>query len=114
MSRRRLYAVLKGAGIRLEQWVIAGRLETACRLLVAPNHAGLPVSAVAARCGFTGPSHFTRRFRAAYGVTPREWRRLRSQASVRTSSGPTVTRARALHADGKGKGELGAGTGPVR
>ncbi|MFB7037554.1 MULTISPECIES: AraC family transcriptional regulator [unclassified Streptomyces] len=86
ISRRWLYAVLKGAGIRLEQWVIAERLETACRLLVAPNHAGLPVSAVAARCGFTSPSHFTRRFRAAYGVTPREWRRLRGQASARTSA----------------------------
>ncbi|MGW7792673.1 helix-turn-helix domain-containing protein [Streptomyces tricolor] len=28
-----------------------------------------------ARCGFPGPSHFARRFRAAYGLTPREWRR---------------------------------------
>ncbi|MEU7019277.1 AraC family transcriptional regulator [Streptomyces sp. NPDC046203] len=86
VSRRQLYTVLGRAGISLEQWVISERLEAACRLLVSPRHAGLPVSAVAARCGFTSPSHFTRRFRAAYGVTPREWRRLRIQDAVRSRS----------------------------
>ncbi|WP_326608884.1 AraC family transcriptional regulator [Streptomyces scopuliridis] len=30
-------------------------------------------------CGFSGPSHFSRRFQAAYGVSPGKWRRLRSQ-----------------------------------
>ncbi|WP_335935044.1 AraC family transcriptional regulator [Streptomyces sp. PTD5-9] len=82
VSRRQLYAVLARAGISLEQWVIGERLEAACRLLTSPRHIGLPVSAVAARCGFTSPSHFTRRFRAAYGVTPREWRRLRIQEAA--------------------------------
>ncbi|MCI4084646.1 MULTISPECIES: helix-turn-helix domain-containing protein [Streptomyces] len=67
----------------LEQWVISERLEAACRLLTSPQHAGLPVSAVAARCGFTSPSHFTRRFRATYGVTPREWRRHRTGEASR-------------------------------
>ncbi|MFE7411865.1 AraC-like ligand-binding domain-containing protein [Streptomyces laurentii] len=84
VSRRQLYAVLGRAGISLEQWVIGERLETACRLLTSPRHVGLPISAVAARSGFTSPSHFTRRFRAAYGVTPREWRRLRIQDTARS------------------------------
>ncbi|WP_234439589.1 MULTISPECIES: helix-turn-helix domain-containing protein [Streptomyces] len=79
ISKRQLYVVLARAGIRLEQWLIAERLEAACRLLVSPRHAALPVSAVAARCGFTSPSHFTRRFRAAYGTTPSEWRRHRTR-----------------------------------
>ncbi|WP_329107028.1 helix-turn-helix domain-containing protein [Streptomyces sp. NBC_01439] len=83
ISKRQLYAVLCRAGIRLEQWVISERLEAACRLLTSPQHAGLPVSAVAARCGFTSPSHFTRRFRATYGVTPREWRRHRTGEASR-------------------------------
>ncbi|GJF30426.1 hypothetical protein KNE206_31260 [Kitasatospora sp. NE20-6] len=77
ISKRQLYVLLGRAGIRLEQWLISERLEAACRLLASPRHATLPVSAVAARCGFTSPSHFTRRFRAAYGVTPGEWRRHR-------------------------------------
>ncbi|MFV6028859.1 helix-turn-helix domain-containing protein [Streptomyces sp. NPDC056264] len=54
-------------------------MEAACRLLASPRHAALPVSAVAARCGFTNPSHFTRRLRAAYGTTPSEWRRHRTR-----------------------------------
>ncbi|WP_407698335.1 helix-turn-helix transcriptional regulator [Streptomyces marianii] len=33
----------------------------------------------------TSPSHFTHRFRAAYGVTPREWRRHRVQDPPRTA-----------------------------
>ncbi|MFI8338739.1 helix-turn-helix domain-containing protein [Streptomyces sp. NPDC085639] len=81
ISKRQLYVVLARAGIRLEQWLIAERLEAACRLLTSPRHAALPVSAVAARCGFTSPSHFTRRFRAAYGTTPTEWRRHRTRST---------------------------------
>ncbi|MFE5942859.1 helix-turn-helix domain-containing protein [Streptomyces sp. NPDC056480] len=78
ISRRQLYVVLGRAGIRLEQWLIAERLEAACRLLASPRTAALPVAAVAAHCGFASPSHFTRRFRAAYGTTPSEWRRHRT------------------------------------
>ncbi|MGV9498097.1 AraC family transcriptional regulator [Streptomyces sp. NPDC003642] len=36
-----------------------------------------PTTSPCGRCtawGFTGPSHFSRRFRAAYGVTPRRLR----------------------------------------
>ncbi|MFD0345839.1 AraC family transcriptional regulator [Kitasatospora aburaviensis] len=28
--------------------------------------------------GFVNPAHFSRAFRAAYGVSPREWRALRA------------------------------------
>ncbi|MFJ7068565.1 AraC family transcriptional regulator [Streptomyces sp. NPDC101115] len=83
ISKRQLYVVLARAGIRLEQWLIAERLEAACRLLATPRHAALPVSAVAARCGFTSPSHFNRRFRTAYGTTPSEWRRHRTRPTDR-------------------------------
>jgi AraC-like DNA-binding protein len=40
-----------------------------------------PVSAIAARHGFTSPAAFSRTFRAAYGLPPGEFRtaRLRSQ-----------------------------------
>ena len=36
------------------------------------------MSAVAQRWGFVNPAHFSRAFRAAYGVSPREWRNLRT------------------------------------
>ncbi|MDX3072834.1 AraC family transcriptional regulator [Streptomyces sp. NPDC088354] len=75
ISERHLYAVLRRAGISLEQWVITERLEEARRLLASVRHDHLTIAAVAARCGFGNASHFARRFHAAYGMTPREWRR---------------------------------------
>ncbi|WP_344532788.1 AraC family transcriptional regulator [Streptomyces levis] len=39
-----------------------------------PRHLRAGLTACARAWGFTGPSHFTRRFRAAYGVTPRRLR----------------------------------------
>ncbi|MEV1008759.1 AraC family transcriptional regulator [Streptomyces sp. NPDC049881] len=77
VSVRHLYAVLARAGIGLEQWLITERLERARHMLGDPRWAHLSVGALAARCGFTSHSHFTRRFRAAYGTTPSALRRHR-------------------------------------
>jgi AraC-like DNA-binding protein len=33
----------------------------------------LPIAATARACGFADASHFARRFRGAYGLSPREW-----------------------------------------
>ncbi|MEV7286277.1 AraC family transcriptional regulator [Streptomyces sp. NPDC093252] len=74
VSLRQLYLVLGEAGVSLEQWLIAERLEAARRMLADRRHDTLTVAAVASRCGFAGASHFSRRFRSAYGLTPREWR----------------------------------------
>ncbi|MFK0115448.1 helix-turn-helix domain-containing protein [Streptomyces sp. NPDC090994] len=55
-------------------WVRARRLER-CRLdLADPRLGARPVRAVAARWGFTDPAHFSRLFRAAYGMPPRDYR----------------------------------------
>ena len=35
-----------------------------------------PLGQIALDAGFADQSHFTRAFRAAYGVTPRRWRAL--------------------------------------
>ncbi|WP_369215325.1 AraC family transcriptional regulator [Streptomyces flavofungini] len=77
ISVRGLYLLLSGAGISLEQWLITERLAKARRMLAAPRYDRLTVAALAARCGFSSPSHFSRRFQAAYGMSPGEWRRLR-------------------------------------
>jgi len=50
-----------------QELVLAARLQAAHDLLVA---GGLRVSEVACRVGFEDLSHFSRRFRAAYGVAP--------------------------------------------
>ncbi|GHI53726.1 hypothetical protein Srubr_35720 [Streptomyces rubradiris] len=86
VSVRHLYQVLREAEVSLEQWIISERLATARRMLASPDHAGLAIGVVAARCGFSSPSHFTRRFRSAYGLSPREWRQ---QAKQKASTPPT-------------------------
>ena len=36
----------------------------------------VPISTIARRWGFRDHGHFTRRFKATYGLTPRDWRRI--------------------------------------
>ncbi|CCK25194.1 Transcriptional regulator [Streptomyces davaonensis JCM 4913] len=79
ISVRRLYLLLSEADVSLEQWLITERLTKARQMLGSPRYDRLTVAALAARCGFSSPSHFTRRFQAAYGVTPSEWRRHRGE-----------------------------------
>ena len=56
------------------QWIIRERLELARRELAGPKTQS--IATVGRQCGFTDPAHFSRRFREAYGMPPREWRRL--------------------------------------
>ena len=51
------------------------RAERAAALLAATD---LPVAVVGTKVGWPDPAYFSRRFRAAFGVSPREYRRLRS------------------------------------
>ena len=57
----------------------ARRLERCRRDLRDPALASRPVSAVAARWGLVNPAHFSRAFRAAYGVSPTTHRGSRMQ-----------------------------------
>jgi AraC-like DNA-binding protein len=43
---------------------------------LTPNRMPTTIGTVARRWGFTDSTHFSRRFRGAYGLSPREWRRL--------------------------------------
>jgi AraC-like DNA-binding protein len=76
VSVRQLYTSFAAAGLSLEQWVIEQRLETARSQLNSPTGRRRSIAATSRICGFQDPSHFTRRFRAAYGMTPREWQKL--------------------------------------
>jgi transcriptional regulator GlxA family with amidase domain len=59
---------------------IAGlRLRHAAMLLATTTR---PVADIAHACGFVSPSYFTRRFREAHGVTPREFRHTAQHAFV--------------------------------
>jgi AraC-like DNA-binding protein len=73
ISVRHLYAVWSVNSVPLREWIIRTRLERARRELA--TSASTPVSAVSGRCGFADVTHFSRRFRDAYGMSPNEWRR---------------------------------------
>jgi AraC-like DNA-binding protein len=76
VSLRHLYQIFRQADLSLEQWIITQRLERARADLADPAYRRRTIAAVARSWGFTQPSHFTRRFQAAYGITPRDWQRI--------------------------------------
>lgn len=49
------------------------------------EHRHRPIATAARRWGFSDPTHFTRRFRAACAVTPGEWRRIGAERSATAS-----------------------------
>jgi len=77
ISVRHLYNLWRAQDateLSLANWIIKRRLESARRRLADPGAAHLTVAAIGRANGFTDPTHFARRFRAAYGETPRDWR----------------------------------------
>jgi AraC-like DNA-binding protein len=82
ISVRQLYKLWSGRDLGLAEWIMRGRLEGARRDLARDRAAG--VAAIARRWGFIDPTHFGRRFRAAYGISPREWRQVHDSQARRT------------------------------
>ncbi|WP_431966916.1 helix-turn-helix domain-containing protein [Actinacidiphila sp. bgisy160] len=74
VSVRQLYLTLSRAGITLGDWMRTQRLEECKRELASSAHRFMTIEAIAHRWGFTSAPHFSRVFKAAYGVSPREWR----------------------------------------
>lgn len=60
------------------EWMWSQRLLTCKQALRNNVHAHLPVSEIAYNAGFSNPSHFSRTFRMKFGMTPREWRSIKS------------------------------------
>jgi AraC-like DNA-binding protein len=74
ISVRQLYKLWSARELGLGEWIMRGRLEGARRDIAKDGSTG--IGTVARKWGFTDPTHFGRRFRAAYGVSPREWRQV--------------------------------------
>ncbi|MFE6774508.1 helix-turn-helix domain-containing protein [Streptomyces sp. NPDC057702] len=73
ISVRYLHKLFQSEGTTAGEWIRTQRLERCRRDLLRSPAQGPGVAAVARRWGFLSPSHFSRVFRAAYGISPREW-----------------------------------------
>ncbi|MFB7510645.1 helix-turn-helix domain-containing protein [Streptomyces broussonetiae] len=73
LSLRYLHRVFESEDVTVCRWIQRRRLEE-CRRTVARRRNDFTIAAVAHRWGFTSAAHFSRVFRAAYGMSPREWR----------------------------------------
>lgn len=74
ISKRRLHYAFAAANTTFIRQLMHLRLERARELLSDARFSDLPITEVAARCGFADPSHFSRSFRQKFGQAPREFR----------------------------------------
>lgn len=74
ISIRQLHRVFEDEDMTIAEQVRALRLAGCRRDLADPALADLSIGAVAARWGITDSAKFSRIFRAAYGLSPREYR----------------------------------------
>jgi len=79
MSERNLHKLFEGSGHTLSAYVRSRRLEMCRRDLTCRALRSRHVAEIARHWGFTDPGHFSKAFRAAYGMSPSE---LRHQAAA--------------------------------
>ncbi|MFD8380811.1 helix-turn-helix domain-containing protein [Streptomyces sp. NPDC059679] len=73
ISLRYLHKLFESEDVTVGRWIQRRRLEE-CRRDLAHRANGTTIAAVAHRWGFSSAAHFSRAFRATYGMAPREWR----------------------------------------
>jgi AraC-like DNA-binding protein len=76
ISVRYLHKLFEAEGTTVAAWIRARRLERCRRDLLDPALRARPVHAIGARWGLVDAQHFSRAFRAAYGMPPAEYRHL--------------------------------------
>ncbi|MCX4459435.1 helix-turn-helix domain-containing protein [Streptomyces sp. NBC_01340] len=74
ISVRYLHRLFETEGVTVSRWIQRRRLQECRRDLGRREAAGRTIAAVARQWGFTSAAHFSRVFRAAYGMSPAEWR----------------------------------------
>jgi AraC-like DNA-binding protein len=74
ISTRHLHGLFREQGTTISTWIRMRRLQQCQRTLVDPASAARPVAAIAAQWGFPDAAHFSRVFKATFGVSPSEFR----------------------------------------
>ena len=76
VSTRYLHKLFQTEGTSVSRWIRTSRLERCRRDLLDPALRHETILSIASRWGLPGPQHFSRIFRAEYGISAREARRL--------------------------------------
>jgi len=74
LSGRYVQQLFEGAGLSFSGYVCDLRLDRARRLLGDAGHSHLRITDICAMAGFCDLSHFNRRYKARFGLTPRDTR----------------------------------------
>lgn len=74
VSRRTLYAGFHSHGLTPASFILETRLDRCRAALIDPAHHNHTITQIALDHGFCDGAHFSRLFKARYGVTPRQWR----------------------------------------
>jgi AraC family transcriptional regulator, positive regulator of tynA and feaB len=74
ISVRYANALLGNEGMSLQRLIVSRRLDRCRRALEDPAQAHRSIGEIAYAWGFSNVSHFTRRFKAAFGSAPRDYR----------------------------------------
>ncbi|GGR66650.1 AraC family transcriptional regulator [Streptomyces aureoverticillatus] len=88
-----LHRLFQGEETTLAAWIRTQRLERIRRDLADPALRALPIHSVAARWGLVRAADFSRAFRAAYGMTPRDFRARSAQEAATDHQRHGVARA---------------------
>lgn len=75
VSTRYVQILFEEQGATFGEFVTERRLDLARSMLRSPRYAGWSIAGIAFEAGFRDLSHFNRRFRRRFGVTPSEFRR---------------------------------------
>ncbi|MER7706558.1 helix-turn-helix domain-containing protein [Kitasatospora sp. NPDC097605] len=89
ISVRSLHKLFEGEGATVSRLIQRRRLQASAEDLTRKDGGDSTVSGVAQRWGFTDPAHFSRLFRASYGISPSQWRDTRGGSEP---SGPRDAR----------------------
>jgi AraC-like DNA-binding protein len=74
ISVRYASQLLSEQGTSVARYILDRRLEECRSLLGDPNQLHRSITEIALSWGFSDPSHFSRRFKQAYGMSPSEYR----------------------------------------
>lgn len=81
VSTRTLHRAFKAHDATISGWIRERRLDRCRADLADPRYSHVPVSQVAARWGLLDAAHFSRLFKARFGVPPRTFRYAGSQVA---------------------------------